>query len=221
MIPILASQYAPSEVPCVLLTCAVGALIHRRLTSNEFFTAARLTIIWFVSLVLLSAAIVIYGHNIGRYTGLIGPLAVATGAAPALIAEKALHYRWQTKRIRPAAVFGLATFLLVMAGVVYQYLSRDLRVENFYSTHRAITPWVLWPSIAVVLCVPSRYFLPYSVIGILNAYSKFGGGYGFGGWPGSAAMTEPWHSIVTHFGPFFLLGVWLESLSDVTRKKAG
>lgn len=219
MTPILASQYASSEVPGTLLSCAVGALLHRRLASNESSTVRRIAITWAASFVVLSGAVLIYAHGIGSFSELVGPLAIASAMAPTLISEKARHYNRLTKRIPPVVVLTLVAVLSLAAGIVYHQLSIGYRVEDFYHIRRAVTLWILGTSIAIALVVPSRHFLPYSVIGLLNTYSKYGGDVGFWGWPGSGAMTEPYHSIVTHLGPFVLLGICLETLTDPNGEK--
>lgn len=172
------------------------------------------------SFALFTVTVTICGHTVGRYTNLLGPLVVATGIAPLLVSEKAIHYRWFVNRIPLAAEIAVVAVLFFVAAIVYRYLSSEFRVEAFFAARRALTPWVIWSSVALVIWIPSRYFLPYSAIGLLNAYFKYNLDEGFWGWPASVGISEPWHSIFTHFCPFLILGVWLESLPDITRDNA-
>lgn len=120
-------------------------------------------------------------------------------AVPTLISEKALHYDWIAKRVRPVFIFGYAVILLTTAGFAYYCLlplSSNCFSDEFYSLKRVFTLWVLWPSVLfALLAVPSRYFVPYVVIGSLLAYA--------------GRRPEPNHSIVI---VFLLLAMWLEWL---------
>jgi hypothetical protein len=112
-------------------------------------------------------------HNILFHGDLLIQIAVLTFFAPTLIAEKAVRYTWFKTNVDPRYPAGLCCGLFVAAAGIYLALSYDFTPTNEYAPQQFQNLQMMFWAIVVlfipllVACVPSRYFLPYALLGLV------------------------------------------------------
>jgi hypothetical protein len=218
-------QYEPVTAG-FLLTCLVGSIVHNRLDSQGRAFCSRFAITWGTSIVVLAVSqFVFYGQFFDHFVS----VAVATCIAPTIVAEKA-RSSWLHRNVDPRFPPILAACLFLIAAAVYGALSRDYvpggvrTPSDFYSLHTLLFVLIYLFVPPLVACVPSRYFLAYACIGVLNAIIHGAGSvYGNYSVDGVSRWSPQFDSVryiavsrlmffATYVAPFAILGFALDFL---------
>lgn len=192
-----------------MLGSGLATFVHCRLTLRGWGTLRRFPITW-----ALSAAI-LYLPTLHLRADLLIPIVVLTLVVPALVAEKAVRYRWFKATVDPRYPAGLCCGLFLAAAGIYAALSHDFiptseqvprQFRNLQTTFHWILVVFLPPLIAFV---PSRYFLAYMLIGVCYAVPQAAM---YPSYLSHVSAIDCLLAVAIYRTPFGVLGVLLEFL---------